>query len=114
MGRYAQAHRRSSHTAAPPAVVPPPSLVTALDDGGGTINLTFDGPVTADPGGVPDALGLVLDTNPTTVTSAANLAPNVIQINQTLDPSAGTTAAWAQQPTWIVEPVNTSSSAPVT
>jgi len=106
MGRWAQQRRRGG---SPPPTPPPPSgpnMTFAADVGGGLINLFFDGDIVVDPLGVPDLGAFTLDGNPVTVTAAVLLGTTVCQVQQTIDPSTGMTAAWASQPPYITTPIS--------
>lgn len=110
MGRWSQQHRRGGGGGAPPPPVVPPSLVVATDLGGGVLELTFNGDVTATPAGAPETGSMSLDATPDLVTTAANTGDNVITVTQDQDPSSGMTLTWNSQPPWILTAINLATS----
>ncbi len=110
MGRYAQAQRRGG---SPPVPPPPPTglnFVAAIDLGGGHLLIGFDGPATLIPANLPEALSLTTFGSPLSVISGVQVAPTGFNLLTALDPLAFQLLGWAQQPPWVLEPVNLAST----
>jgi hypothetical protein len=106
MGRWAQQHRRGGS----PVTASLPRMIGALDEGSGLLSLTFDRPVTFNASALPSIGSIEIDGALGDVTDGGQISANVVEIQQGVDPAAGTVISLPGQPDWLTTAIQTNTA----